>query len=291
MESNPLKMAAYCRSAAEKISGNICFAGFSPRCSGVINSYNRFIICLEGKKHIVYGDGEEVRDHLLMSGDTVFVPGNGEEEEKWDTPHTMISCVFMSSYTRVIYIDHLNPGGGKPVPDFFYHIPKEYIPGDSKIAEALLELKESVPGVSRVLLQALLELIADSLDKIPALEPHPPEWDRICEAMHNLFKGDITREDMAEFVGVTPSKLSRIILKNSGKSFREMLNDHRLEYALGLLRNSSWSVGEIAASSGFSYTSYFIRLFRARYGLSPELFRKARFSLPESENTQEENSL
>lgn len=289
MESNPLKMAAYCRSAAEKISGNIFFAGFAPRCCNGVNNYNRFIFCLEGRKHIIYGDGEKLCDQLLLPGDAVFVPGNGEEEEKWDLPHTMISCVFMSSYTRVIYIDHCRKLNEKPVAKCFYHIPKEYISGDSKIAEAILELKGDAPEISRQLLRTLLELITDSLCKIPAQAPRSPEWGRICDAMHNLFRGDITRADVAEFAGVTPSQLSRIILKNSGKSFREMLNDHRLEYALGLLQNSSMPIGEIASSSGFSYTSYFIRLFHERYGVSPEHFRKAHFTLPKNENRSGNN--
>lgn len=284
MESNPLKLAEYCRSAAEKISGKIYFADFAPRCSNVGNSYNRFILCLEGQKKIIFGDGKKVNCTFLSSGDAVFVPGNGEEEELWGTPHTMISCVFMSSYTRVIYIDQLSKQDRKPVADYFYHIPKEYIPGDSKITEAILELKESAPEVSRTLFKTLLQLITDALCRIPALEACPPEWSRICEAMHNLFRGNITREDVAEFAGVTPSQLSRSIARNSGKSFREMLNDHRLEYAMGLLHQSALPVNEIAALSGFSYPSYFIRLFHARYGLSPELFRKSRFAGSEEDS-------
>lgn len=281
MEESSVRMAEFCRKAIELLTGKFLFAGFAPRCGKNPNNYNRFLLCLAGRKHIVYGDGQAVRDCFLGPGDAIFVPGSGEETEVWDSPHEMISCVFMSSFTRVIHIIHGGDPAEHPSADIFYHIPKGVIAGEGKMAEALLELKNSRPELSLELMRLLLKLLEETLAQIGEKGLPEPEWRQVCEAMHNLFRGDISREDVAELAGISPGALSKLVKRHTGGPFREFVNDHRMEYALSMLRQSKFTVKEISAMSGFSYPSYFIRLFKARYGMPPEHFRKVRFTLPD----------
>jgi len=281
MEESSVEMAEFCRKAEELLTGKFLFAEFFPRCGTKLNNYNRFLMCLAGRKHIIYGDGQSVQDRFLDPGDVIFVPGSGEESEVWDSPHEMISCVFMSSFTRVIHIAHGGDPAVHPSADIFYHIPKGVIAGEGKVAEALLELKNSRPSLSLELMRLLLRLLEETLARIGEKGLPEPEWRRVCEAMHRLFRGNISREDVAELAEISPGALSKLVKKHTCKSFREFVNDHRLEYALSMLRQSKFTVKEISSLSGFSYPSYFIRLFKARYGMSPEHFRQVRFTLPD----------
>jgi len=274
MQENRKTMAGYCRKAEACVSGRILFAGMTPHCCTNFNNYSRFILCLEGSKKIHYGDGKQELYAVLEPGDAVFVPGCGQEEEVWDLPHEMISCVFMNSFTRVIHIRHSGEKSEHAAPDIFFHLKKEEITGDSKLAELIMELKEQNPEISASLLKTLLKLLADALEKEPDSADDEPEWQRICEAMHQLFRGDISREDVARLSGVSARQLSQLIRKHTHRSFCEFLTGHRLEHARMLLLQSSLQVREIAALSGFSYTSYFIRLFHMKYGCTPELFRR-----------------
>ena len=46
-----------------------------------------------------------------------------------------------------------------------------------------------------------------------------------------------------------------------------------MEYARKLLSSGTLKIGEIARRLGYSYPNYFIRVFRERFGNSPEEWR------------------
>ena len=63
-----------------------------------------------------------------------------------------------------------------------------------------------------------------------------------------------------------------------GTSFSDYCNALRLEDARRMLSLGTDSVTDIALASGFGDVSYFIRLFKARYGSSPLKYRKTAIS-------------
>ena len=58
-----------------------------------------------------------------------------------------------------------------------------------------------------------------------------------------------------------------------GTGFIDYLNDYRLTMAGRLLKSSDSPVLEIAAQSGFDNLSYFNRIFKRKYGISPGKWR------------------
>ena len=69
--------------------------------------------------------------------------------------------------------------------------------------------------------------------------------------------------------------LSRMIKKITGRNYKDLLQIRRLNEAAGLLRRTRASVAEISAAVGYDNTSYFHRLFRSYFGLSPKEYRMA----------------
>lgn len=67
--------------------------------------------------------------------------------------------------------------------------------------------------------------------------------------------------------------MSRFIKKKTGKTFKELLVEKRLRQAEYLLSNTALPVADIALSVGYENTSYFHRLFRSTYGMSPRDWR------------------
>ena len=67
--------------------------------------------------------------------------------------------------------------------------------------------------------------------------------------------------------------------QHMGTGFIEYLNDYRLTMAERLLKSSDGSVLEIAEQSGFDNLSYFNRIFKRKYGMSPGKWRSADNSL------------
>lgn len=59
-----------------------------------------------------------------------------------------------------------------------------------------------------------------------------------------------------------------------GTSFVDYLRDYRLTIASRLLTTSDSSILDIAAESGFENLSYFNRVFKQKYSMTPRQFRK-----------------
>lgn len=70
-----------------------------------------------------------------------------------------------------------------------------------------------------------------------------------------------------------PYVLSRIIKKNTGSTFKELLQSKRLNKAQELLKNTNISIADISVMVGYDNTSFFHRLFRRNFGCSPRDFR------------------
>lgn len=69
--------------------------------------------------------------------------------------------------------------------------------------------------------------------------------------------------------------LGKLFLRQVGVPFHEHLNGIRLERAAELLMRSDSSVLSVALECGFTGASYFNRLFRARFGCTPQQYRAA----------------
>ncbi len=84
----------------------------------------------------------------------------------------------------------------------------------------------------------------------------------------------ITIQQAAGFCGYSSSHFMKYFKKYTGMAFIEYLNDHRLASAGHELLNSKSSVTSIAQNCGFDNLSYFNRLFRQKYGVSPGQYRR-----------------
>jgi len=79
--------------------------------------------------------------------------------------------------------------------------------------------------------------------------------------------------EIAEELHYDISWLSREIKKQSGKNFTELMQIKRLNQAEFLLKTTSMKVIDICESVGYENASYFHRIFRRHYGMSPHKYR------------------
>ena len=83
----------------------------------------------------------------------------------------------------------------------------------------------------------------------------------------------LTIDVVARVVGITPQHVCRVLKRERGLTFAELLRDVRLHEATRLLRESSCSMKEIAFRVGFRHASQFTRAFTSSRGVSPSEFR------------------
>ncbi len=86
----------------------------------------------------------------------------------------------------------------------------------------------------------------------------------------------LTRDDYARLMGVDRNRFACILkLFTAGENLSGYLNDLRLEFSVGLFRNHpDWPISKVAAESALPSLSTFYRLFKDKYGISPNSFRK-----------------
>jgi AraC-like DNA-binding protein len=79
--------------------------------------------------------------------------------------------------------------------------------------------------------------------------------------------------DLAEELHYDLYWLSRIIKKLTKKNFTELVQTKRLNQAAYLLTSSKLTVAEIGLAVGYDNLSYFHRIFREKYSVSPKQYR------------------
>ena len=109
----------------------------------------------------------------------------------------------------------------------------------------------------------------------------PEAYDAVesCVAwMRQHLEEDISLQTLADMVHFHPNCLSAQIRKRLGVSFSTWLLTTRMEMACRLLTETDYRVLDIARRCGFRDGSYFNRMFRREYKMSPEQFRKVHTS-------------
>jgi DNA-binding LacI/PurR family transcriptional regulator/AraC-like DNA-binding protein len=84
----------------------------------------------------------------------------------------------------------------------------------------------------------------------------------------------ISRWKLADAVNVSEDYLTRIFHREMGLSLWDYLNRYRIFLAAEFLRQTDATIQEIAFNTGFNDQTYFCRVFKKIYGVSPGQLRK-----------------
>ncbi len=99
--------------------------------------------------------------------------------------------------------------------------------------------------------------------------------ERVLAYMDGHFREPLLLKDVAERFFVSPAYLGRCIQKAAGISFKQYLNDRRIEEAMRLLEQTDRMIYEIADEVGFGESKYFVSRFVEKAGKTPSEYRKA----------------
>lgn len=137
-------------------------------------------------------------------------------------------------------------------------------------------------GVDRLVLKKadkdqMLEAVSHMAEKLKEREKTPETSLTVRYALDYLNKhyGEkIYLADVAEKAYVSQWYLSRLIRRELGLSFPELVTRVRIRKAMELLRDPSLQISTIAEMTGFSDPAHFSRAFRRATGISATQFRK-----------------
>ena len=96
----------------------------------------------------------------------------------------------------------------------------------------------------------------------------------ILKYIENHYMDKIAIADISREVGLSQSHFMKYFKNTMGTSFIDYLNEYRLTMASRLLISSDSSILDIASEVGFENLSYFNRIFKKRYEMTPREYRK-----------------
>ena len=191
--------------------------------------------------------------------------------------------ILLSKQTDTCSTDYFSP-----LMDGTLTIPVLYQPGDpyykeiSACVDANDEISKTNPPAYQLFIKSQLFMLFYILfNKCSSRNAQKKDYKSlekmklILKFVENNYMEKITIEDVAKEVNLSQSHFMKYFKQYTGQPFVSYLNDYRLSRAGGFLRTTGDTVTEIAVRCGFDNLSYFNRLFRRKYGMTPKEYRES----------------
>jgi AraC-like DNA-binding protein len=144
---------------------------------------------------------------------------------------------------------------------------------DAEAAEAMLDL-EDLRAAGQA--QGLAEAARARLSRLGASMGRTPRRSAPVAMALAYIKENYGRqiglELAADSVGLSPNRLSRLIVEETGRGFSDYLIEYRIERARELLLQPGASIKQVSISCGYPDPNYFSRLFKKVTGMTPSAF-------------------
>lgn len=128
-------------------------------------------------------------------------------------------------------------------------------------------------GMLMLILSRLCDNWKSLCGKQPAL---PLEASKVIAYLNENYNRPLSLTELAKLTAMSKNTLLRHFKRTFGRSPMEYVLHFRLATAATLLLNSTLRIGEIAERVGFNDSSYFTRIFKKKYGCTPEEYRISR---------------
>lgn len=122
----------------------------------------------------------------------------------------------------------------------------------------------------------LLDVLNNFLKTKQAKGKRVPAWVKeIKEMIQDHIDTSLSLKEISKDLDINPSYLSREFSKHfDNLSFGDYIRKQRIEKAIQLMNNSSYSLTDISYLTGFSDQSHFTRIFKSHTGSGPSSYRK-----------------
>ncbi len=111
------------------------------------------------------------------------------------------------------------------------------------------------------------------------MRKHQPVSDtEVTKQVLKLIKesqGTISLGECAQRLNYHPNHIGKLLKRDTGKTFSDLINDERMELAKYLLLTTDYSVAEIAGKLRYNNVQNFIRFFKSNAQITPAAYRKA----------------
>lgn len=216
-----------------------------------------FIYVVSGRMREIFQSGD-ISDMYVNTGETVFIPKN-----------TVYTGIYLEENTEIKIVQFDLVSG--ELPEYLSAPVKIELPKAGELLEAFFKPVENrTPNHPFYYLSCLYELlwqIDESESGIPA------KYKKLQSALSEITEYWSKNEPVAyyaELCNMSEVNFRRLFKEYTGLSPIDYRNDLRLTAARSKLQSGEYNVSEAAALCGFSNLSFFIRLYKNKYGYTPK---------------------
>lgn len=146
------------------------------------------------------------------------------------------------------------------------------------IKNFIFEYIHKQPGYKLMLQSISTEIIIEILRQSIVDDNHKPVYKadikKAIAFLEERYQDNITLDDLAKEVNISPYHLLRLFKSETGKTPFEFLTDIKIQHAKKLLVNSKFNISEISHLCGFSNASHFSVVFKKKTGFTPSEFKR-----------------
>ncbi|MDO4270087.1 MAG: AraC family transcriptional regulator [Eubacteriales bacterium] len=234
-----------------------------------------------------------IADHIYEGthGDVFFAAGEELHEIRAAGRENQFhSFVFAADFLQFARADQAEADLLAPLAEGrlrFFTCLREGEPGQGEVRALLAQIMRAclgrAHGYQLAVKAALLGIVAvcaehgllEGRQIRPGADYKAGQLKRIVGYLGEHFAEPLTLPGVAAQFGLSPQYFSSFFRENFGRTLVQHINSLRIEQAARLLRETDLPVMEVGFNVGFDNFSYFIKRFRAVYGVSPSSYRKA----------------
>lgn len=165
--------------------------------------------------------------------------------------------------------------GNKEGYNYLYYRVSDALEIQNLMDNMLLTVMGEAPNKRKIISMTMALLLLQLRSHTEALMTETKEDAAIFKLLDYIESNytDASLTEAAKTLHYDLSWLSREIVRKTGKTYTQLLQEKRLSQAAFLLKNTKAKVCDISLAVGYENVSYFHRIFTERFGVSPRGYR------------------
>lgn len=166
----------------------------------------------------------------------------------------------------------------KSIIDYIHFPVKNVLPVQNLIENMIWSIVNNQPNnrnINQTTMGLLFLSLLNHTDKINQNNPNQYEQNIVFTILKYIEENYKTASltELSELIKQPSYYISKLIKKHSGYTFKQLLKTKRLNQSAFLLTTTSLPVEDIIAVVGYDNTSYFYKIFRQHFQMTPKDYR------------------
>jgi len=151
---------------------------------------------------------------------------------------------------------------------------------DNLIFDIFEIIEKSEDGRNFILISSVMMFLSYALywkrQYITTISDMSSNRDKLPDIIQYIYEhyNDISLASISRQFNISEGYMSRYIRRETGYTLSNLLREYRMSRAAIMLRETSCSVEEIMFKVGYTDISYFYRVFKKKYGMTPNQYRR-----------------